>query len=347
MITSWGFICLILRMFICVGAAVSSLRVILVGKKKKSSWPLVLLVWWEPAYTCSHPQFAPWGQAHGAGWGCCQTARSERHCQVSLTLAWSPIGPCHWQEAGSASLHCHRLVGCSLPPLPNSLRQCQHQLALGEASVSEAFGHCQLNWDFQLFASQGLAAAVSRCGSSWKWTTCWAWPRSNWSGIWAMPVTCTCPWGWPWPPWWPWLWPLPEPGVWVHRLSPWSRWPLPWCLWPWWWPWWQSCLVSSCWGAVCICASVFGVHSCRVSVGCGGGGARKKNRSYWENAVFIWVSVTSCSSYLVCTLATDRIAVGVFDRSLHMAVSNNGVGKWNSVSETATPVSKWTEKHCK
>lgn len=36
MITSWGFICLILRMFICVGAAVSSLRVILVGKKKRA-----------------------------------------------------------------------------------------------------------------------------------------------------------------------------------------------------------------------------------------------------------------------------------------------------------------------
>lgn len=46
------------------------------------------------------------------------------------------------------------------------------------------------------------------------------------------------------------------------------------------------------------------------------------------------------------TLATGRIAVGVFDRSLHVAVSNNGVGKGNSVSETATPVYKRMENHC-
>lgn len=49
----------------------------------------------------------------------------------------------------------------------------------------------------------------------------------------------------------------------------------------------------------------------------------------------------------MCTLATDRIAVGVFDRSLHLAVSNDGVGKGNLVGETATPVSKRMERHCK
>lgn len=46
------------------------------------------------------------------------------------------------------------------------------------------------------------------------------------------------------------------------------------------------------------------------------------------------------------TLATERIAVGVFDRLLHVSVSNNGVWQGNSVGEAATPVYKWMEKHC-
>lgn len=52
----------------------------------------------------------------------------------------------------------------------------------------------------------------------------------------------------------------------------------------------------------------------------------------------------SVTSYLVCTLATDSVAVGVFDRSRHVAVSNNGQGEGNSMSETAAPVYKWKEK---
>lgn len=243
-----------------------SLRVILVGKK--SSWPTGVTGWskGEPAYTCSHPQFTPWGQAHWAGWGCCQTARAERHCQVSLTaVAPLPVGSCHCQEAGSASLQCQRPTGCSPAAALNSLRQCQHQLASGEASVSEASVLCQLNCDFHLFDSQGLAAAASCCVRWCKFSACCAWPRSEGSE--------TCPWCWPTlclPRWWPWPWPWPRR---VHWLSPWSRWPSPWCRWPWWWPWWHSLPVSTSWGAASplACASVFGVHSCRVSVVYGGG----------------------------------------------------------------------------
>lgn len=46
------------------------------------------------------------------------------------------------------------------------------------------------------------------------------------------------------------------------------------------------------------------------------------------------------------TLATEGIAVGVFDRSLHVSVSNNGVWQGKLVGEAATPVYKWMEKHC-
>lgn len=49
----------------------------------------------------------------------------------------------------------------------------------------------------------------------------------------------------------------------------------------------------------------------------------------------------------MCTLAAERIAVGIFDGAFHVVVSNDGVGKGNPVSETATPGHKWTEKHCK
>lgn len=148
------------------GIALPSPRVILVGKK--SAWPLVFVadinmrLVSEPAYSCSHPQLSPWGQAHWAGRGCCQSAGGKRHCQVSLTLlAASPISPCHCQEAGSASSQCQRPTGCSLPASPNSLRQCQHQLALGEASLSEPAAHCQLYFDFHLDFSgaHGLTGA--------------------------------------------------------------------------------------------------------------------------------------------------------------------------------------------
>lgn len=53
------------------GTALPSPRVILVGKK--SAWPPVLLAGInmrlisEPAYSCSHPQLTPGGQAHWAG----------------------------------------------------------------------------------------------------------------------------------------------------------------------------------------------------------------------------------------------------------------------------------------
>lgn len=55
--------------------------------------------------------------------------------------------------------------------------------------------------------------------------------------------------------------------------------------------------------------------------------------------------VTSFTSYLIGTLATERIAVGVFDRSLHVSVSNNGVWHGKLVGEAATPVYKLMEKH--
>lgn len=51
--------------------------------------------------------------------------------------------------------------------------------------------------------------------------------------------------------------------------------------------------------------------------------------------------VTSCTSYLMGTLATERIAVGVFDRLLHVSVSNNGMWQGNSVGKAATPVYQW------
>lgn len=161
----------------------------LVKKKKKSAWPLVFLAGVnmklisEPAYSCSHAQLAPWSQAHWADEGCCQSAGGERHCQVSLTLlAPSPVSPCHCQEAGRASSQCQRPTGCSLPAPPNSLRQCQHQLALGEASLSEPAVHCQLCFDFHLDLSgtQGLAGAPSAACSAWcMCTACCTWPKSN------------------------------------------------------------------------------------------------------------------------------------------------------------------------
>lgn len=140
----------------------------------------------EPAYSCSHPQLTtPGGQAHLAGCGCCQSAGGERHCQVSLTLVVaSPISPCHCQEAGSASSQCQRLSGCSLPASPNSLRQCQHQLALGEASLSEPADHCQLCFDFHLAFSgvQGLCISGTLSASWGLWSSCTAcciWPKSK------------------------------------------------------------------------------------------------------------------------------------------------------------------------
>lgn len=152
-------------------AASPSLRVILVGKK--STWPPQLLpgvnvkLTSDPAYSCCHSQLTtPGGQAHWAGSGCCQSAGGKRHCQVSLTLlAASPISPCHCQEAGRASSQCQRPTGCSLPASANSLRQCQHQLALGEASLSEPAVHCQLCFDFHLSFScaQGLRGAPWAC----------------------------------------------------------------------------------------------------------------------------------------------------------------------------------------
>jgi len=143
-------------------------RVILVGKKRALRPSVdvginVRLVS-EPAYSCSHPQLTtPGGQAHWAGCGCCQSAGCERHCQVSLTLlAAVPVSPCHCQAAGSASSQCQRPTGCSPSASPNSLRQCQHQLALGEASLSEPAVHCQLCFDFHRTSlTQGLTPCAS------------------------------------------------------------------------------------------------------------------------------------------------------------------------------------------
>lgn len=333
----------------------------------------------EPAYSCSHPQLTPWGQAHWAGWGCCQSAGGERHCQVSLTLlAPAPISPCHCQEAGSASSQCQRPTGCSLPTSPNSLRQCQHQLALGEASLSEPSAHCQLCFDFHVacFDTQGLTAAPSAsCGSWCMFTTCCIWPKSKWCCPWDTPPSCTCPcclppcWLWPcpwsppWPPW-PWLWlrPWPTPRGWKPWLSPW--WP-----WPWWCPWWWPCPVASSTGGIVSplgCASAFSLHSSGVSVLCGkneiNGHRDKRDFSVWA---YLWHKCVSnissedfclfklmcflavmCGLYLMCALATHPFAVGVFDCTLHMAYSDDGVRKWNVVGETATPDQKWIEKNC-
>lgn len=217
----------------------------------------------EPAYSCSHPQLAPWGQAHWAGWGCCHSAGGERHCQVSLTvLASAPISLCHCQEAGSASLQCQRLTGCSPSTVPNSLRQCQHQLALGEASLSGPSAHCQLCFNFHLAcaASQGLSGAPwASCGSRSMFTTCCIWPKSK--GCWNPPLSCTCPWWWTlsslWPcPWWWWLRPWPKPRGWKPWWSPW--WP-----WPWWCPWWPCPVPSSLVGFLSPlgCASIISLHS--------------------------------------------------------------------------------------
>ena len=48
--------------------------------------------------------------------------------------------------------------------------------------------------------------------------------------------------------------------------------------------------------------------------------------------------------YLMRALATHALAVRIFDGTLHMALSNNAVWKWNVMGETATPDGKKTEK---
>lgn len=160
--------------------AIPSPRVILVGKKEHFTSVLkadvILMFISEPAYSCSHPQLTtPGGQAHWAGCGCCQSAGGERHCQASLTLLTaSLISPCHCQEAGNASSQCQRPTGCSLPASPNSLRQCQHQLALGGVSLSEPAVHCQLCFDFHraLVCTQGMSGTP--CASWGIWCICTA-----------------------------------------------------------------------------------------------------------------------------------------------------------------------------
>lgn len=48
--------------------------------------------------------------------------------------------------------------------------------------------------------------------------------------------------------------------------------------------------------------------------------------------------------YLMRALPTHALAVRIFDGTLHMALSNNGVWKWNVVGETATPDGEKTEE---
>lgn len=247
----------------------------------------------DPAYSCCHSQLpTPRGQAHWAGWGCCQSAGGKRHCQVSLTLlAASPISLCHCQEAGRASSQCQRPTGCSLSASSNSLRQCQHQLALGAASFSEPAVHCQLCFDFHLSFSciQGLnGAAWACCDISCVCSACCIWPKSKGSCLWDIPPSCSCPWWltpcwlWlcPWSApswcrwWWPWVWswPWPKSRGWKPLLSPWWPWPW-WC--PWWWPcpwsWLWPCSVSSSTAGVPSapgCASALSLHSSGISALC-------------------------------------------------------------------------------
>lgn len=44
-------------------------------------------------------------------------------------------------------------------------------------------------------------------------------------------------------------------------------------------------------------------------------------------------------------VSTYTIAVSIFDCILNVPMSNDGIWKWNVVSETATPDDKETEKH--
>lgn len=238
---------------VCLSGTPSVSRVILVGKEL---WASALLLMWVPAYSCSHPQLAaPGAQAHGAG---CQAAGGERHCQLSMTiLAGSPVSPCHCQEAGSASLQCQRPSGCSLPASPNSLRQCQHQLA----SFSEVT--CQLNFDFHLAVSwtQGLTPTTScpicsNCTGCCKW--CWCSCRLMSCWVWPPPWWWWCLW------WWPCLrsWSWPKPRGRRPWLSPW------WPRWPWWgcWCWCSSPPASAT--SVSGCVSSFLWHSGGTSALC-------------------------------------------------------------------------------
>lgn len=51
-----------------------------------------------------------------------------------------------------------------------------------------------------------------------------------------------------------------------------------------------------------------------------------------------------CGLYLMSAVPTYAFAVGVFDRTLNMALSNDGVWKRYVVGETATPDGKLIKK---
>lgn len=60
----------------------------------------------------------------------------------------------------------------------------------------------------------------------------------------------------------------------------------------------------------------------------------------------MYVFAVMCRAiYLMSTVPTYAFAVGIFDRTLDMALTNDGIWKWKVVGETATPDSKGIEKH--
>lgn len=52
-----------------------------------------------------------------------------------------------------------------------------------------------------------------------------------------------------------------------------------------------------------------------------------------------------CAIYLMSTVPTYAFAVGIFDRTLNMAFTNNGIWKRKVVGETATSEGEGIEKH--
>lgn len=66
--------------------------------------------------------------------------------------------------------------------------------------------------------------------------------------------------------------------------------------------------------------------------------------SEWDFQIVVVFLRSGVVSYLMCAFATEAFAVRLFDRTLHVALTDDGVGEWNVVGETATPDHKIIER---